>query len=241
MNTNEHAAGSKKEGIIEMTITDLEVGSINHDGFYPVTLTTNRGNVDCRYYAAAERKHAVIFIGNAKGGWDSPVKNMLYPSLGNYFARKGINCLRIKYRHPAKLAESILDVLAGISFLAQDGITSIALVGHSFGAAVAIQAAAASPFVSTVVSLSPQTFGAEAVDAFREQQSILLIHGTADVMFPIRAASTIYDCAHDPKKIILYKGANHNLDEAAPEVFIEIRDWIQNKMKSPIKNISQQQ
>jgi pimeloyl-ACP methyl ester carboxylesterase len=96
---------------------------------------------------------------------------------------------------------------------------------------VGIPAAAASPSVSTVVSLSPQTFGAEAVYAFRDFQSLLLMHGTEDDMFPIQTAHTIYEFAHDPKELLLFKGANHDLDEAAPEVFTTIRDWILSNMK----------
>ncbi len=228
--TPRDSSDKEKDGLIEMTITDLDVGTISSEGYYPLSLTTNRGMLECRYYAAEKKDRAVIFVGNALGGWDSPVRGKLYPSLCNYFSRKGINCLRIKYRYPAKLAESILDILAGISFLAHEGVTSIGLVGHSFGGAAVIQAAAASPYVSTVISLSPQTLGAEAVDAFRSKQSILLIHGSADHMFPIKAAYTIYEYAHDPKKILLFQGANHDLDEVAPEVFITIRDWVQKNV-----------
>jgi pimeloyl-ACP methyl ester carboxylesterase len=221
---------NEQDGLLEMTITNMDVGIIDTEGFYPISLITSRGILACRYYASHERRRAVVFVGNARGGWDSPIHGKLYPSLCSFFVKKGINCLRIKYRHPAKLAESILDILAGISFLNQDGITSIALVGHSFGGAAIIQAAAASPSVSTVVSLCPQTVGAEAVDAFRDTQSILLIHGTADSLFPVQAAKTIYEYAHDPKKILLYDNANHDLDQVGPEVFTTIRDWIQTKI-----------
>jgi alpha/beta superfamily hydrolase len=216
---------------IEMTIDDLEIGSINlHEGYYPISLKTSRGVLECRYYASSSRRKGVIFAGGEKGGWDTPVRDMLYPGLANDLARHEINCLRIKYRFPGNFAESILDVLAGVSFLTFDGVESVGLVGHSFGGATVIQAAAASPFISTVVSLSPQVIGTEAVDAFRETQSLLLIHGTADVIRTADGSSHIYEYAHEPKKIILYKGANHNLDEAAPQIFQTVKQWLHAKV-----------
>jgi alpha/beta superfamily hydrolase len=213
--------------VLEMIIDSLEVGPIDHEGFYPVTIKTSRGILECRYYAAAERRRGVIFVGGEDGGWDTPVRNMLYPTLSHHLARHKINCLRIKYRKPKDLTESTLDLLAGVAFLTQDGVESIGVVGHSFGAAVAIQGAAASPFISTVVSLSPQTLGTDAVESFRETQSLLLMHGTAGVGGEHQPISSIYEYAHDPKKIMIFRGANQNLDEAAPEVFTTIKEWLQ--------------
>jgi alpha/beta superfamily hydrolase len=216
---------------IEMTIDDLEIGSINlHEGYYPISLKTSRGILECRYYASHERRRGVVFAGSEHGGWDTPVRDMLYPGLSNDLARNGINCIRIKYRFPGNFGECILDVLAGVSFLTFDGVESVGLVGHSFGGAAVIQAAAASPYISTVVSLSPQSFGTDAVDAFREKQSILLIHGTGDKKLSADGSSNIYEYAHEPKKIILYKGATHNLDEAAPEIFKTVKQWLQMKV-----------
>jgi alpha/beta superfamily hydrolase len=216
----------EKDGMMEMIIDGLEVGAISNVGFYPISLKTSRGELECRYYAAAERRRAVIFLGGTVGGWDTPVRDMLYPGLCKDFARHGINSLRVKYRYSHNLSESILDVLAGVSFLLQDGVESVAIVGHSFGGAVAIQAAVASPFISTVIALSSQFMGTDVVGSFRDSQSLLLIHGTADEKYPFIDSSHIFDSAHDPKKIILYKGAHHDLDEAAPEVFRTVKDWI---------------
>jgi hypothetical protein len=50
----------------------------------------------------------------------------------------------VRFRHPTRLEESILDVLAGINYLQSEGMKVIALTGHSFGGAVVIQAAAIS-------------------------------------------------------------------------------------------------
>lgn len=227
---DEQTTHQEKENILEMVINDFEVGSISNEGYYPISLKTSRGILDCRFYASAERRRAVVFAGDAIGGWDSPVRNVLYPGLCSHLSRHKVNCLRIKYRHPDNLAESILDVLAGVTFLIQDGVESIGLVGHSFGGAAVIQAAAASPFVSTVISLAPQSFGTDAVNDFRETQSLLLIHGNKDTHNFSKNTSVIFECAHDPKKIIVYKDAGHNLDEAAPEVYRTVKEWLYQKV-----------
>ena len=41
----------------------------------------------------------------------------------------------------------------------------------------------------------------------------------------IRSVS-VYQLAHEPKRLILYPGADHVLDEAAEEVHVAVRDWI---------------
>ena len=45
-----------------------------------------------------------------------------------------------------------MDVLAGISFLEQEGIGGVSLTGHSFGGAVVIQAASRSPLVRAIAA-----------------------------------------------------------------------------------------
>ncbi len=110
------------------------------------------------------------------------------------------------------------------------GVQNIGLVGHSFGGAAVIRAAAASSYISTVVSLSPQTFGTDAVDSFREKQSILFINGTNDTYENVKPAQALYEYSHEFKKILLYKGANHNLDEAAPEIFRTVKEWLHTKV-----------
>jgi len=224
---NEHSSPKQKEHVLEMVINDFDVGPIVHDGYYPISLKTSRGILECRYYASAERRRAVVFAGDTRGGWDSPVRNILYPGLCNDLSRHNINCLRIKYRYPENLAESILDVLAGVTFLAQDGVETIGLVGHGFGGAASIQAAAASPLVSTVVSLSTYIFGTEAVRDFRETQSLFVIENDDS---PIPIFDSIFDQAHEPKVLLHMKESSHDFNEAAPEVYFAIKDWLYKKI-----------
>lgn len=192
--------------------------------YRPVTLVTTRGTVACRYFEAGGSRCGVIWIGGAGGGWDTPVRN-LYPDLCRMLLGDGISSLRVRFRHPANLKESTLDVLAGIEYLSGRDIDTLALVGHSFGGAVVIQAAAAHP-VRTVVTLATQSYGADVVSQFAPETSILLIHGTDDRVLSPANSEYVYRLAHEPKRLILFPGAGHSLDKVADKVHQVVRDWI---------------
>jgi cephalosporin-C deacetylase-like acetyl esterase len=214
----------------------VNLGEITNDGYTPVRLVTSRGGggwVDCRYYYTAGASNAVIWVGGVGGGWDTPAKG-LYPHLCQKLIIKDINSLRVCFRYPTDLCESVLDVIEGIHFLERQGIESVGLVGHSFGGAVVIQAAAAdasSNTVRTVVTLSTQSYGAQGVSRLKQESSILLIHGTDDKVLPSYCSSYLYNLANDPKEIIFYKGATHGLDEAAEQVHQMVHDWLVKHLK----------
>jgi pimeloyl-ACP methyl ester carboxylesterase len=215
---------------LEMTIDDIKVGKMTKSQYVPVTLDTNRGRVECRYYHIPGEKKAVIFVGGIDGGFDSPAKN-LYTKLSQNLSLRKMSSLRLQYRYPSDLVESALDVLAGITFLERFGIEEIALVGHSFGGAVVIQAAAAAPeIVKTVVTLASQAQGAEAV-SYLEETSILLIHGNNDKIFPTHSSTYIYDLANGPKELLFFDDTSHSLQESAKEVYDIVEHWLIEKMQ----------
>ena len=121
------------------------------------------------------------------GGWGAPIGG-LYKKLCHSLAKRGIDGLPVRYRHPPDLVESIFDTLTGIAFLSEvHRIKSTGLVGHSFGGAVIIQAAIASPnIVTTIVSLATQSYGAsEAISKLNQRPSTLLIYGNDDKVLPL--------------------------------------------------------
>jgi cephalosporin-C deacetylase-like acetyl esterase len=210
----------------------VNLGQKTDDGYTPIRLVTSSGSgggVDCRYYHTAGASKAVIWVGGVGGGWDTPARG-LYPLLSQKLIRKEINSLRVRFRYPTDLYESVLDVIEGIHFLEKQGIESVGLVGHSFGGAVVIQAAAAdassSDLVWTVVTLSTQSYDAEGVSRLKRGSSILLIHGTDDKVLPPYCSSDVYNLANDPKEIIFLKGATHGLDEVAEEVHQKVHHWL---------------
>lgn len=209
----------------EMMVEDVEVGERHQEGYHPVKLTTSREDIYCRYYPVAGAKVAAIWVGGVGGGWDTPAKG-LYPRLCEELTSEGIASLRVRYRYPTDLVEAVLDVLAGITFLHDEGIESIALIGHSFGGAVVIQAASQSEDVRTVVTLATQSYGANPVRELATRCSILLLHGTDDPVLTPLCSQHVYQLALEPKHLILYPGATHGLDEVADEVHSCVRNWV---------------
>ena len=221
------------------------------EAFQPIKLATERGDVDCRYYRSPssarndkevaiinERQSpppaAVIFVTGVGGGWGTPAKG-LYSRLCNFLSKEhGISAMRIRYRYPTDLLESVFDVLVGITFLKQnEQVRKIGLVGHSFGGAVVLQAAAAaSDTVSTVVTLATQSYGAtDAVTRLKHggssnHVSLLLIHGTKDGVLPVRCSQQIHQMASEPKRLVVFKGAGHGLDEASEEIYKLVYEWL---------------
>ncbi len=212
-------------GRLEMEILDVRVGSVGAEGYRTVTLATSRGDVECRHYPAPNTSRAALWVPGAIGGWHTPADD-LYPRLSREFLGEGIASLQVLYRQAARLGECVLDVLAGLAYLEGEGIEAVSLTGHSFGGAVVIQAGAASTLTRTVVTLSTQGAGADAVTQLPDDASILLVHGTADEILPPASSERVYARAREPKRLMLYPGANHNLDQVATEVHDLVHDWI---------------
>lgn len=217
----------------QMHIHDVRRGAPTSEGYEPIVQETTRGAIQMRYYPLAGATRGAIFVGGAGGGFDTPVRGWLYPRLCGDLQSDGIAALRVRYRHAGDLEESILDVLAGISFLEADHVTSVALVGHSFGGAVVIQAAALSASVRTCVPLSTQTYGADPAAEFGPRCSILLAHGLKDEILPPQCSRAVYAAAREPKKLLLKENARHGLDEWADELPGVLREWIRTELARP--------
>jgi pimeloyl-ACP methyl ester carboxylesterase len=209
--------------LLEMVIEGV-VGGEPQEGYIPLTFATSRGNVQARYYQAPGARLGAVCVGGASGGWDTPARG-LYPRLSQDLLASGISSLHVRYRHPVDLDESALDVLAGVDYLQSEGVGAVGTMGHSFGGAVVIQAAVASPAVRTVVTLATQSYGAWPVGELSPRASILLIHGADDQVLDPSSSEHVYSLAHDPKRLVIYPGAGHRLDEVADEVTELVRSW----------------
>jgi pimeloyl-ACP methyl ester carboxylesterase len=169
-------------------------------------------------------------VGGAGGGWDSPGRGQLYSDLCTDLQALGIAGLRVRYRNPADLSDCALDLLTGLHFLAGNGVEIAALVGHSFGGAVVAQAAANSDGVRSVVLLATQSEGVEGIAQVQSGCSTLVVHGTADQVLPYDCSYYAYDLAPEPKRLSLYEGARHGLDEGGERLRREVRDWISGEL-----------
>jgi hypothetical protein len=205
-------------------VREVDVGTPKQ-GYQPIRLVTSRGDIACHHYPVVEARRGAVWIGGVGGDWDTPAGE-LYPQLCRELQQEGIASLRVRYRYSTQLEDSTLDVLTGLSYLQDQGIDKIALTGHSFGGAVAIRAAAQWQAVRTVVTLATQSHGTELAPRLATRCSLLLLHGTDDPILPPSCSQSVYQRALEPKRLILYPGAAHGLDEVAGEVRQVVRDWI---------------
>ena len=189
-----------------------------------VALTTDRGEVSAVLHAAPGSPKAVIWVCGARGGFGGPGPG-LYAQLAEEFAQQGISSLRLDYRVPNDLPECAFDVLAGVAYLEDTGHDPVVIVGHSFGGAVVIAAGAVSRQVSGVVSLSPQTYGANMAGLV-SPRPMLIVHGKADTRLPYSCSMQVYDWAEEPKQLVLYENAEHRLEECREELAALLAKWI---------------
>lgn len=188
--------------------------------YQALQLVTTRGEIAVRYYPSPNPRFAALMVGGAGGGWDTPARD-LYPRLAELLEPQHIGSLRVRFRDPHDLRESVHDVLAGLVYLEDQGVERVALVGHSFGGAVVIQAGVLSPTVASVVTLATQSYGTDNVDRL-PPRSLLLLHGGRDTVLPASASEAVFAHAREPKRLVIYPGAGHMLDEVADPVTDEV-------------------
>jgi hypothetical protein len=123
-----------------------------------------------------------------------------------------------------------MDVLGGVDFLREQGCNKVALVGHSFGGAVVIAAAPLSDAVAAVVGLASQTYGAKYAYMV-SPRPLLLIHGEKDDKLTYRCSVLINEIAREPKKLVLYPRAGHNLRECRNELHPVLKTWLLEKLE----------
>jgi alpha-beta hydrolase superfamily lysophospholipase len=209
-----------------LEIEGVRRGTPGAEGYETVDLATSRGPIEMRFYEVPGSAAAALFVGGRGGGWDTPGCGRLYPDLCSDLNASGVSALRVRYRQPNVLDECTLDVLAGLHFLGGRGISTAALVGHSFGGAVVAQAAGNSELVHAVALLSTQSQGIETIEDVNPGCAVLIAHGTADEVLPVSCSRQAFLRAREPKELRLYEGARHGLDEVSERLRHELREWI---------------
>lgn len=194
---------------------------------------TNLGSIKAILHRAENSTQAVVWVCGARGGFGGPGPGT-YARLAEEFTSQGITALRMDYREPNAITNCVMDLMGGVNYLKGEGYGPVVIVGHSFGGAVVIAAGAHSPHVKGVVSLSPQTFGADRARQV-SPRSLLVVHGKSDTRLPYTCALQIYNVAKEPKKLVLYEGAEHRLEECREELEELLREWIPETLAAEIE------
>ncbi len=180
------------------------------------------GYIKCEFYNGGTHK-GVIYMHGVGGGTHGPAN--IYHPLAEDLVKSGISSLLIDCRYDSDLDECISDVLACVDYLdKQYGINVIGLIGWSFGGAVVISAAALDKRVRTVVTVASQSHGTNDVRKIAPRP-ILLIHGTGDRTLSYECSVDIANRAGEPKKLVLFEGADHGISQERDEMFKLVRDW----------------
>ena len=220
----------RSEPSFEITLRDV-VREPAAPGADRVILITNRGDLECRLHDASEGDAAVVWVFGAGGGLGGPAGG-IYERLGRQLAAEGVASLEVAYRRPGDLAECVLDTLLGAAYVGTLGRERVVLVGHSFGGAVVIAAGAASDQVVGVAALSSQTAGTGVV-ARLAPRPLLVLHGTDDEVLPASCSRDIHARAGEPKRLVLYPGCRHGLDDCRAELDRDLGAWLREVVGAP--------
>ncbi|KAK3898133.1 Alpha/Beta hydrolase protein [Staphylotrichum tortipilum] len=162
---------------------------------------------------------AAILLSGAGGGVTGP--SSIYLSLACKLATlgRGIPCLRLDYRYPAKAEACVRDVDAAKAYLHDMyGLDRFVLVGWSMGAAVALAAAADDDRVVGCATLASQPLLKEAHIHALPPRPLLVMHGTADNTVVVGQSQHLWHLYGDGDRMLqVFEEDNHSLSRNAEE------------------------
>jgi dienelactone hydrolase len=213
-------ARSPLEALGALATQEIEIA----DGLRHGEVYTFAGMLTTLWHGDPNAERVVLMCGGAQGGLLGPAGG-LYHDLGNRFATEGIGTIRVGYREPNDLRACVHDLLAVAELAARHGAKRFATVGHSFGGAVAIQAATVlGTDCAGVVTLSTQSAGCENA-AGLGATPLLLLHGDRDELLPPETSFMVQALAGTGEVEIL-PGTGHLLTEASDELRDRLGTWI---------------
>ena len=200
-------------------------------------IPSSRGPIDARWSPASSGStDAVLCVGGFDGGFEGPAE-AIYPELAETAPARGIGVLRLDFRvktSPSPIDDGTADVLAGIAWLQDLGIQRIALIGHSYGGAIVIRAAARSDSAVGVCALSTQTAGIEQSEVQSlAPRPLLLIHGGADWRLPSRLSEWVFSIAGEGRELHILDGATHSLRQRRVDLQRLLDDWLGRVFLAP--------
>ncbi len=215
----DEASPLERLGLLAMqtvAIDESPEGRLDH-----LELYTTQGLLTILWHGEADVDRVVVCVGGAMGGLLGP-DGGVYHRLGRSLLEHGIGLLRLSYRRPNDLDLCLHDTLAVMELAARHGCRQFIPVGHSFGGAVAIQAASFfdRSSVPGVVTLATQSAGCEVAEELADRE-LLFVHGTADTILPHYSSEMVRMLA-GTGELLLLEGADHLLKPAGDEVLAKL-------------------
>jgi pimeloyl-ACP methyl ester carboxylesterase len=202
-----------------LAVSEVEITPALHH----VEIYTLRGLLTLLWHGPRDTDRVVITVGGGMGSLLGPAGG-IYHHLGEDFAADGIATIRVGYRRPNHLPDCVHDVAAAADLAVQGGAKGVVTVGHSFGGAVAIQAAIAfGALAKGVVTLATQSAGCE--EAEQLGAPLLLCHGMRDEILPPQTSEVVQMLAGHGE-LRFFPEAGHLLEEARAELRALLTEWI---------------
>ncbi len=162
--------------------------------------------------------------GGALGGVLGP-GHALYQRLGERWAERGVEFVRVGYREPNNLDLCAHDLACGVELARDAGADRVVVMGHSFGGAVAVRTAVIMPVsVVGVVTFATQSAGCEVAGALGGRP-LLLFHGDRDELLPAEASHVVAAIAGYGDVEIL-PGDGHLLAKSDDIITERLDDWL---------------
>ena len=195
------------------------------DGMDHMEIYTMEGLLTLFWHGPADSERVVVCLGGAMGGLLGP-DGGLFHRLGRELLPLGIGLIRVGYRRPNDLDLCVHDAVAAMELAARHGGERFITMGHSFGGAVAVQAAAHLERRSApgIVTLATQSAGCEPIGEMGDR-NLLYFHGTNDHILPHQASEMVRMLAGGGE-LVLLDGADHMLKPAGDEILTRLVDHI---------------
>lgn len=192
-----------------------------------VEIYTMEGLLQIMWHGDPEATDVVLMCGGAMGGMLGPGRS-LYLELGLELAAEGRAAMAVGYRKAGDLTRSLLDTCAAADLALRNGAERFVILGHSFGGAVAIQAASTfAAHTAGVITYATQSAGCEEVARIGDTP-LLLLHGERDSILGPENSMMVQSLA-GAGEVRMFPDTDHLMAEAANEIAEITGRWVREK------------
>lgn len=195
-----------------------------------VEIYTMEGLLQIMWHGAPGATDVALMCGGAMGGMLGPGRS-LYLELGLELAAEGRAAMAVGYRKPGDLTRCLLDTCAAADLALRNGAERFAILGHSFGGAVAIQAASTfTAHTAGVITYATQSAGCEEAARIGDTP-LLLLHGERDSILGPENSMMVQTLA-GTGEVRTFPDTDHLMAEAADEIAEITGTWVRERFSA---------